>query len=189
MYNRASAKTTIGTRNTHLYKDNDEIIVIEGGCPQIISQETYNTVQKRISDNKLKGGRLNAKECYLLSGKLYCSECGRAMVGNKHYCGRNKSLHVTYRCPSNRHLCANKEINRDYIDSYVISLLEKEIQKESIEQRLNNSQINENTVNIDTELILSQLQGIQRSFNICIMNILNTTIFNTHLPLFSFVQR
>ena len=127
VFNRASAKTTTGTRNNHLYKDNEDMIVIEGGCPQIISQEIYETVQKRISDNKLKGGRLNTKECYLLSGKLYCNECGRSMVGNKHYCGRNKNLHITYRCPSNRHICANKEINRDYIDNYVISLLEQEI--------------------------------------------------------------
>ena len=150
------------------------------------------------------------------------------MVGNKHYCGRNKSLHVTYRCPSNRHICANKEINRDYIDSFVINLLEREIfnkqslkkiverieernsvpnnqedssslsieleeinqalknvadaiasglisdalisklkelelQKESIEQRLNNSQVNEDTVTIDTDLILSQYRELKES--------------------------
>jgi len=34
---------------------------------------------------------------------------------------------VTYRCPSHKHICINKEINRDYLDSYVISLLEREV--------------------------------------------------------------
>jgi len=81
IYNRSSAKSVAGTRNTHLYKDDEELIIVEGGCPQIVSKEVYANVQKRITENKHKGARLNTKECYLLSGKVYCKECGRAMVG------------------------------------------------------------------------------------------------------------
>lgn len=97
------------------------------GCPQIVDDDVYNEVQKRISENKQKGGRLNAKESYLLTGKIYCKECGRAMVGNKRYSGRNKLLYVTYRCPSQRYVCSNKEINKTYLESYVTDMLEKEV--------------------------------------------------------------
>lgn len=127
IFNRSSAKSVAGTRNTHLYKDDEDLIMIDGGCPRIVDEETYEKVQTRITNNKDKGGRQNAKEQYLLSGKVFCKECGKAMVGNKRYSGRNKLLYVTYRCPTHRHACSNKEINRDYLEGYVTDLLEKNI--------------------------------------------------------------
>ena len=33
VFNRSSSKNAEGTRNTHLYKDNEDIIFIENGCP------------------------------------------------------------------------------------------------------------------------------------------------------------
>lgn len=127
IFNRSSAKSIAGTRNTHLYKDDEDLIMIDGGCPRIVDEETYEKVQTRITNNKDKGGRQNAKEQYLLSGKVFCKECGKAMVGNKRYSGRNKLLYVTYRCPTHRNACSNKEINRDYLESYLTDLLEKDI--------------------------------------------------------------
>ena len=82
VFNRSSAKSIHGTRNTHSLKDSEDIIAIEGGCPQIIDSETYEKVQKRLDSHKHTGGRLNAKTRYLLSGKVFCKDCGRSMVGN-----------------------------------------------------------------------------------------------------------
>ena len=127
-FNRCSAKDSNGKRNTHSYKDNEDIIAIDGGCPQIIDKETYDTVQKRITENKHTGGKHIAKEVYLLSGKVFCADCGRAMVINRRRSGRNNDyIHITYRCPSRRYSCSNKEVNREYLESYVVSLLEHEI--------------------------------------------------------------
>ena len=136
IFNRSSAKSIAGTRNTHLYKDDEEIIMIDGGCPQIVPKDVYRKVQDRITANKNKGGKHNSKELYLLSGKVFCKECGKAMVGNKRYSGRNKALYVTYRCPTHKYACTNKEINRDYLERYVKSLLEKEIFNVSALKRL-----------------------------------------------------
>lgn len=127
VFNRSAAKSSTGTRNTHQYKQAEDIITIEGGCPQIVDAETFLKVQNRIRNNKHTGGRGNAKTCYLLSGKMYCKECGRAMVGNTRYSGRNKELYVTYRCPSKRYSCSNKEINREYLENCVVSLLEQNL--------------------------------------------------------------
>ena len=128
VFNRASAKDAMGRRNTHLYKDDDDIVFVEGGCPQIIDSDTYAKVQAIITERKHTGGRSNARETYLLSGKVYCHECGKSMVGNSRYSGRNKRLYVTYRCPSRKYVCpTNKEINRDYLESYVVNLIEREI--------------------------------------------------------------
>lgn len=41
--------------------------------------------------------------------------------------GRNKEKYATYRCPTNRRFCSNKEISRDYLERYTIYLLETHI--------------------------------------------------------------
>lgn len=127
VFNRSSAKNTVGTRNTHLYKNDEDIIFVEGGCPQIVDTEVYEKVQAILTEHKHTGGRANAKESYLLSGKVFCRECGRSMVGNARYSGRNKLLYVTYRCPSRKYACSNKEQNRDYLERFVVELIEREI--------------------------------------------------------------
>ena len=48
VFNRSSAKSITGTRNTHLLKDSEDIISIEGGVPQIVDERTFAQVQRRI---------------------------------------------------------------------------------------------------------------------------------------------
>jgi len=127
VYNRAAAKAADGTRNNHCSKAFDDYIIIEGGCPRIVDDDTFDKVQKRLIANKNCGMRDKGKHRYLLSGKVFCRDCGKSMVGNSVHSGRNKTLYVTYKCPQKRRYCENKEINRDYLESYVVSLLEKEI--------------------------------------------------------------
>ena len=127
VFNRSAAKDNSGHRNTHKHKAAEETITIEGGCPQIVDTDTYNKVQERIKNNKHTGGRKNAKTNYLLSGKVRCKECGRAMVGNTRYSGRSKLFYSTYRCPSKRHACTNKEVNRICLEEHTIALLEEHI--------------------------------------------------------------
>lgn len=127
IYNKSTSKFGDGTRNSHQYKNDDEVIVIDGGCPQLIDKETFAKVQKRIVGNRHRGAKVNAKHRYLLTGKVFCKECGKAMVGNARFCGRGKNLYITYRCPTKKHSCHNKEINSSYLENYVVELLEKEI--------------------------------------------------------------
>lgn len=127
VFNRSSARSVSGTRNTHLLKDSEDIIAVDGGVPQIVDAETFSKVQERIDSHKHTGGRANAKTSYLLSGKVFCKECGRAMVGNGRLSGRNKARYITYRCPSKRYNCSNKEINQRYLEQYVITKLEEYI--------------------------------------------------------------
>lgn len=127
VFNRSAAKNCTGSRNTHQDKSPEDIILIEGGCPQIIDTDTFLKVQARIQNNKHTAGRNNAKVNYLLSGKVRCKNCGRIMVGNTRISGRNKTPYSTYRCPAKRHTCTNKEIGRNYLETYIISLLDEHI--------------------------------------------------------------
>ena len=161
VFNRSSPKAPDGTRNSHRQKDAEDLIVIEGGCPQIVSSDIYNKVCERMSGHKRDGGRRNAKQRYLLSGKVFCKDCGRAMVGNAHRCGRGKTLLVTYRCPSQKHICRNKEINRDYIERYVVRLLEGEIFSPSAMRKLA-KQIQKQQQEADKNILAQQEQLQER---------------------------
>lgn len=127
VFNRCAHKTVDGTRNTHQYKDKEEVIMIEGGCPRLVDPLVFQKVQERILENRHHGGSGNAKHMYLLSGRVFCSECGRSMVGNKRLCGQGKNLYITYRCPTNRQQCRNKEINLQYLEEFVLRLLEQHL--------------------------------------------------------------
>lgn len=127
IFNRSSAKSITGTRNSHMYKSYEDIIAIEGGCPQIVDKVTYDKVQDRITKNKHNGGRYLAKTNYLLSGKVFCKNCGKSMNGSHRKSGRNKRPYTTYACPTPQFQCNNREINKDYLEKYVIELLEQEI--------------------------------------------------------------
>lgn len=53
-------------RNNHKYRDDNEIIRIEGGCPQLIPEDVWNNVNKvRLA---LQQRASNRKNPYLLSG-------------------------------------------------------------------------------------------------------------------------
>lgn len=129
VFNKASAKQPNGKRNSHKFKRNDEIIRIPGGMAQIISDEDFDLVQKRIAKRKLcETSRSDAKETYLLSGKITCGVCGSAYCGSSRVSKHNgMKKYVSYRCvrrsSKTSAQCKNKEVNRDYIEQYVLNLL------------------------------------------------------------------
>ncbi len=125
VYNKSSSKDIFGKRNTHLYKDDEFIIRVPNGCPQIVDTDTFNKVQERIAENKHLTGYYNAKHKYLFTGLIFCGYCGRRMTGNRRYSGRNKSLSVTYRCLTHKDSCTNKEINRYYLEDVVLDKIKE----------------------------------------------------------------
>lgn len=103
----------------------EEVIRIEGGMPRIIDDVTFAKVQVLLSQNLDRGGSFKAKEVYILSGLIYCGDCGMSMHGNTRYCGRNKLKYVTYRCSgrSQKRDCKRRELNKTYIENFVLDVL------------------------------------------------------------------
>lgn len=121
IYNKCAKRNSQNQRNSHRYKDESEIIRIEGGNPAIISKELWekaNTARKISARNNCK-----AKYPYLLSGLLYCGECGAKMHGNHRKYG--SSGYNTYRCnkQANQLNCNCKEIRSDILEQFVINTL------------------------------------------------------------------
>ena len=70
-------------------------VEIEGGCPAIIDKTTFYEVQQRFEENKRVMPKNRIK--FLLSGKLYCGNCGKPMSGCS---GTSKTgtVYAYYRC-------------------------------------------------------------------------------------------
>ena len=127
VFNKVDSKDCNGRRNGNRLKSDDKVIRIENGCPQIISKELFDSVQKRKEDNKRNAGQYHSREFYIMTGKIFCGVCGKRMQGNLRFSGRNKSRLATYRCNTLRIHCNNKEVNKDYLDEYIVKLIVNKI--------------------------------------------------------------
>ncbi len=70
VYNKAVSVAANGKRNRHQTRNEDEIIRIEDGIPQIISKEDFQKVQEKMAERKHKSASFKARQDYLLSGKI-----------------------------------------------------------------------------------------------------------------------
>lgn len=125
-YNRAEEKIA-GKRNNHKNKADSEILRIENGIPQLISNELWNEVNGIMGDRRMNAS-FKAKRVYLLSGIIYCGECGSPMSGNARRAGRNKTEYITYDC-NRRHrekTCTAKAINKKFVEDLVVQHLQEE---------------------------------------------------------------
>lgn len=128
VYNMIAAADESGKRNSHRRKDPSEIIRVPGGCPAIIDEVTWRKVREVMEARRNSPWtHPKAKEPYLLTGKVWCGECGAAMVGASSY-ARGKR-YTYYAC--NRKMrtkdCPSKKIRQEELESYVLSQLEKKL--------------------------------------------------------------
>ncbi len=133
VYNRASpADPYTKKRNSHLENLPEDMIVIPGGVPAIISEEDFDKVQEILKRRKrYYRGVKKHQEQYLLTGKIVCGKCGCTYTGNRKKSTGNKPPNITYRCNKQARktgiICNNREVNRDYIESFVMEQIEKSI--------------------------------------------------------------
>jgi len=142
IFNKKLEKDVSGKRRPQV-RPESEWIVVEDGCPAIVSRELFDAVQLRMVANAKHGGKFKAKEIYLLTGLVICGECGYSMQGNARHCGRNrhdktKPKYVTYRCSkrANNQSCNNTELRREYLENYVLDELNRRLFSESSIKKL-----------------------------------------------------
>ncbi|MCL2578710.1 MAG: recombinase family protein [Oscillospiraceae bacterium] len=132
-YNRAQKRRRDGSR-TGKSKPDDQIIRVEGGIPAIVSTELWDRVNDRMDRQRRLSGAAKAKQLYLLSGLVVCGECGAALCGNSRRPARDRDILITYRCSNrqNKALCANREIKRDSLESFVLTQLEQHFFRDDV---------------------------------------------------------
>jgi site-specific DNA recombinase len=167
IFNRTLGKQANGKRNSRKTKNEEEIIKIPGGMPQIISQEIYNKAMMIRKDNKRSRGKFKAKRVYMLTGLIYCGECGKRFVGTSRNSGRSKKLYVTYKCgqKASKKSCIVKEFNRDYLELAVLDSMEKRFFTEKgmallIDKLTQIKQSDENKSEVKTEELDEKIAAI-----------------------------
>ena len=137
VYNKMESRDEFtGARSRHKYKPESEIIKVENMIPEIISKEDWNNVQ--IILNSRKNAHTNrAKEEYLLSGKVQCGECGGSYVGKRTTNSRG-NVYLSYICCRKRnsnYKCKNHCVNRDWLEEYVLKIVDNYISHLSHKQQ------------------------------------------------------
>lgn len=109
-------------------KPNPNCVRIEDRLPQVIDEDTWMEVCKRMADNK-HNARNTAKRDYLLSGLIECSKCGSSYAGNT---SKSKKGHeyVSYICSNKKrtHSCDAGNIPARDVEGFVIDAVDEYLQ-------------------------------------------------------------
>ena len=91
------------------------------GHEPLVSEDVFNAVQARLNRSAAARGAGKAIAPYLLSGKVYCGECGSVMSGTQS--GRPSKYYYYYRCSRQSSYigCVKHMERREALDDLVIS--------------------------------------------------------------------
>ena len=106
--------------------DEDEQYVFQNTHEPIISQELWDSVQKRRS-------RVNRASAWgthtnRLSGYLYCADCGRRLTLQTHYSKKDGSTQYSYRCggyASRVNGCTAHSISADNVEALILTSVKR----------------------------------------------------------------
>ena len=127
-WNRTRQKNSKGEHNSHAYKPLEQQVLIEGGCPPIITMEQFERVQRLLDSNDKSSTRQKNRYHYMLSGLkiLKCNKCGSYMIGKvvqSH--GKN---YLTYSCPKRKTKeCDMKDIPAESLEAFVSEALVEDL--------------------------------------------------------------
>ena len=90
--------------------------------PQIIDEKTFRLAQELMECHQKSPSRNKEEGMYMLSGKVFCRNCNKKMIG---YSGHSKTkykLHKYYACNSYRaHKCNCKPMRKEELEILVIN--------------------------------------------------------------------
>ena len=194
IFNRVETRDVNRKRNNHKDKPVEDMIRIEGGIPRIIDDEVWEGVQAILrSRKKHRGGNNTAKETYLLTGKIECGECGHSFTGVRHFSDRNKLKYVCYQCSNRKRTasqgCKNKEIRREYLETFIMQEISKIIFDELNGEKVVKEYYKYHTT-FDGESVkkLRQLNGSLQAINKKIDNIISAVASTGSSALLSSLQ-
>jgi DNA invertase Pin-like site-specific DNA recombinase len=117
--------------------------------PNIVSEATYNEVQKRLENNYNKKG-IHTKFEHPLTHLLKCGVCARSYYPHKRTNGKDNA----YKCLSKRYneYCGNTSINYDKLNDALFKICQPIIFSDAIEKPNNRKAIKERKDNLDSEI-------------------------------------
>ncbi len=108
-----------GSRNSHAARSGG----LETECPAIVSQELFDAVQQKLSQNRRSPGRSVVKMDQPLKGKVFCGDCGSAMTICYVTPPKTHERYAYYKCAAKKRglACNSKMIRKDELEETVSS--------------------------------------------------------------------
>lgn len=107
----------------------------EHGIPPIVSRELFEKCAKMVKKRHEAPAAKREAGGFLLTGKLFCGECGSAMTGD---CGTGKSgkVYAYYTCVDRRKQkkCAKERAPKEWAENVVVSELVKIVHNDEVIQ-------------------------------------------------------
>lgn len=124
----AVVKGVDGKRNTHS-APSDQLIRIEDTLPPIVDKALFLAVQKKREKNRGCAMKFKSKRDYLLTGKIFCNDCGSAMNG--HTITKESKQYYYYVCTHKHNIgdrkCATPCIPGDRLDLFVLQSIKERV--------------------------------------------------------------
>lgn len=168
IYNKANGRL----RKNRVAKGRNDEIRIDGGMPQIISNETFQKAQIMLSKKTTKSSP-RAKHNYALTGLLICGCCGKRMHGDS---SGGKS-NATYYCCDTINKC-HTSLRKDTIERATASITLKVIQEICDDKVALSKAFEKTKISLKTELasINTRITAKERERKNTIKSLGNTTI-------------
>ena len=142
--------------------NSNEVIRIENKYPALIGKKTFFDVQNLLKERspKITSPRTISSK-YLLSGLVFCGNCGSKMVG----CAAKSSQHFYYACNNyckkGKIICNAKLLNKNRLETFVINRIKANIlTKKNLEElvKLTNKELVQNKTEYKNQLDLLDRQ-------------------------------
>lgn len=124
--------------------------IIPNGIPAIVPKELFDSVQKKLVENKKTPARHKAEDDYLLTTKLFCGHCGAYLCGESGT-SHTGTVYRYYKCVNAKKgkTCKKKPVKKDWIEDLVVNVTMKMVMDdaalEAIKSQILDLQDRENT--------------------------------------------
>lgn len=157
-------------RYSGIYRHNGE--VFDNIYPQIVPQEIYDIVRKKVNCNKY--GKRSIEITYLLKDKIKCGYCGKSIIG-ENGTAHNGERKYYYKCrgrKSKLNDCRKQAIRKDILENIVLENVIEQIQKANNLDYIVNGLMQEQERQAQANIVLNLLCKEQRQTENAIQNIM-----------------
>ena len=157
-------------RYSGIYRHNGE--VFDNIYPQIVPQETFDKVRKKVNANKF--GKRSEHITYLLKDKIKCGYCGKSIIG-ENGTSKNGERKYYYTCCGRKKKttdCKKQAIRKDVLEKIILDNVIEQIQKANSLDYIISGIMREQERRAQANIVLSLLLKEQRQTENAIQNIM-----------------
>lgn len=157
-------------RYSGIYRHNGE--VFDNIYPQIVPQETFEKVRKKVNANKF--GKRSEHITYLLKDKIKCGYCGKSIIG-ENGTSKNGERKYYYTCCGRKKKttdCKKQAIRKDVLEKIILDNVIEQIQKANNLDYIISGIMREQERRAQANIVLSLLLKEQRQTENAIQNIM-----------------